>query len=583
MNVTKFTVIEKKVIIKLRDRACETADELLESTMFHEILSRSITNLQKRNSPLLALFAGKPVDEATVKLLIKTIQALTKCSGEVLPGIVKGSERFLKDTHLFRDFIEYLYNYWRNFDRYIICDSTNDKLDQRPYRTFNTTIESLMHLIRSIYRDVQENATGSRTRVYRQVKAGAEIATIALPVATPLPDAYKKFNVIPMIRQVLLYPPLLVNQPNNKRSGKFEKINANPLEKLEINADEWLCYPARVGTLLIHVYIHQNFYELGFPMCNLFDIADDAELKKKPDAIFAYGVPESAVAHLGSNPTVFYDDLENNIVVGSCPYRPELGYFGYLKKMMLTMHNAIQIRRGNMPFHGALVKITLRGGKQATFLNIGDTGAGKSETLEAFRALAKDQLEDLVIIADDMGSLQLAPNGDVIGYGTEIGAFLRLDDLPQGHAFGQMDRIIIMNPNQVNARIILPVTTYEEVIKGTKIDFVLYANNYELTDDDHPVIQKLDTAESALAVFREGTSMSKGTTTSVGLTHSYFANPFGAPQYKEQHENLAKAFFDAFFKTGVFVGQMRTRLGIPGFEQKGPEEAAQALLNIINK
>jgi hypothetical protein len=329
------------------------------------------------------------------------------------------------------------------------------------------------------------------------------------------------------------------------------------------------------------VYIHQNFYELGFSMCNLFDIADDDELQKKPDAIYVFGAPEEATAHL-ENKTAFYEDTKNGLFVAICPYRPEFGYFGYLKKMILTMHNAIVMRKGHMPFHGALVKITLRGGKKATILNIGDTGTGKSETLEAFRTLAKDQLEDLVIVADDMGSLQLDAEGNVIGYGTEIGAFLRLDDLPPGHAFGQMDRAIIMNPNQVNARIVLPVTTYEEVIKGAKIDYVLYSNNYEQVDEDHPIIQNFATAEEALSVFREGTSMSKGTTTSVGLTHSYFANPFGAPQYKEVHEGLSKQFFAALFAKKTYVGQMRTRLGIPGFEYSGPEEAAKELLAIIS-
>jgi len=42
------------------------------------------------------------------------------------------------------------------FDRFIICDSEDDRLDKRPYRTFNETIEQLTHLIRSIYRTIQE-------------------------------------------------------------------------------------------------------------------------------------------------------------------------------------------------------------------------------------------------------------------------------------------------------------------------------------------------------------------------------------------------------------------------------------------
>jgi formylmethanofuran dehydrogenase subunit A len=158
-----------------------------------------------------------------------------------------------------------------------------------------------------------------------------------------------------------------------------------------------------------------------------------------------------------------------------------------------------------------------------------------------------------------------------------------LDDLQPGYAFGQLDRAIIMSPNQVNARVVLPVTTYEHVMKGYSVDMVLYANNYEEIDEEHPVIERLTTPEAALHTFREGTAMSKGTTTSTGLVHTYFVNIFGAIQYKTVHEEIAKRFFEAFFKKDIFVGQLRTRLGIVGWEQKGPEEAAQALLEMISQ
>ena len=72
----------------------------------------------------------------------------------------------------------------------------------------------------------------------------------------------------------------------------------------------------------------------------------------------------------------------------------------------------------------------------------------------------------MIVIADDMGSLEMAPDGRIVGYGTEIGAFLQLDDLQPGYALGQIDRAIIMNANQVNARIILPITTFNNLIKG---------------------------------------------------------------------------------------------------------------------
>lgn len=257
------------------------------------------------------------------------------------------------------------------------------------------------------------------------------------------------------------------------------------------------------------------------------------------------------------------------------------GSYDYRSSMVLTLHNIKMMKLGRLPYHGAMVKIILRDDREATILLIGDTGAGKSETLEAFRVLGKRYIKELIIIADDMGSLEKAQDGEIIGYGTEIGAFLRLDDLQPGYAFGQIDRSIFMSPNQTNARIVLPITTFENVIRGYRVDFILYANNYEEVDDEHPIIERFDSPEKALQMFREGAVMSKGTTTSTGLVHSYFANIFGPPQYKDLHERLARDYFTAFFAQDVFVGQMRTRLGISGYEIKGPESAARELLSVL--
>jgi hypothetical protein len=138
-----------------------------------------------------------------------------------------------------------------------------------------------------------------------------------------------------------------------------------------------------------------------------------------------------------------------------------------------------------------------------------------------------------------------------------------------------------MNPSQVNARIVIPVTSFETIIRGHRIDYILYANNYEEIDADHPVIEKFDSIDWALDVFRDGAVMSKGTTTTTGLVHSYFANIFGPPEYRELHEAIALRFFESFFKNNIFVGQMRTRLGIQGYETSGPREAATELLRII--
>jgi len=583
MNKSLFDIYDNKVIITISDRACFTTEDVINSELFKKILSRCLADLKRKNSILLDIFdRSSLLEDKNIDLLIKVLKFLTKNSADLLTVAVPDSGVFLKDRHLFNDFIEYVYNYWRSLERFIVCDSSGREFDQRPYRAFQDMVEPLSHLIRSAYRDIQENLTNLHPRIYRQVIAGGEVGVITSPRRLNLPaGVYEKLQNIPVIRQVLLYPPLILNPPMNKRSGKYERIYKNPLELFELNKNEWLCYPAKVGHLFILVYFHKRFSELGLSLCNLFEMADDNDLERRPDAVFTFGVEGNCLDGLAKMPTVFYDDEANDILAGAVPGRDEFGYFGYVKKMILTLHNIKMMKKGHLPFHGAMIHIILKGNKDLTFLFIGDTGAGKSETLEAFRALGEDYIQDIIVIADDMGSFEIAPDGKIIGYGTEIGAFLRLDDLQPGYALGQIDRAIIMNANQVNARIILPVTTFNNLIKGQAIDFILYANNYEDIDEDHPVIEKFTNAGSAFKVFKEGAVMSKGTTTTSGIVHSYFANVFGPVQYKELHEGLAEKYFEAFFKAGVFVGQIRTRLGVSGWERNGPHEAAKELLRII--
>ena len=140
-----------------------------------------------------------------------------------------------------------------------------------------------------------------------------------------------------------------------------------------------------------------------------------------------------------------------------------------------------------------------------------------------------------------------------------------------------------MNPDQVNARVVLPVTKFKSVVEGYEVDFVLYANNYDTVDEDHPAVERIKSPEQAIEVFRSGAVMSKGTTTTTGLTHSYFANIFGPPEYRDLHDDIAKKFFQAFYDKNVFVGEMRTQLGIVGKEFSGPEDSARSLLEILKK
>ncbi|MFC2134854.1 phosphoenolpyruvate carboxykinase [Bacteroidota bacterium] len=518
------------------------------------------------------------------KLILTLLQELLNRKEKEIIENNSELRNFFKNTYNLNQFVEELYNFWRNFERYFVLLSEKEKghnYHEKPYRSFNLTLEKLNDLVRGSYRDICENITSDHPRVYRQVPAGFGVGIIASESRISLPKEFLKLNDIHCIRQVLIEPPLILNPSMNKRSGSFREIKENPINRINLDSYEWLCFPAKVGELIIHVFFHYKFIGLGTSLANLFDLVGEDEIEKKPDAIYLFGVDEEHIKEYGEPQTIFYDDEKNDLLVGFVSRKDEYGYFGYAKKMVLTLHNIACMKKGRMPVHGAMVRVELKNRTRKNIVVIGDSGAGKSESLEAFRTLSQEHLRDMRIIFDDMGSLSIE-NNELKAYGTETGAFVRLDDLHPGFVYGNLDRSIIMNPDKINARAILPITTLKEVTEGQKVDMILYANNYEVVEDKN-FLSYFENWKDAFVVFKEGKRMAKGTTTEIGLTKSYFANPFGPHQYKNLHEEIAEKFFKFFFEKNIEVGEIRTMLGIKGFESKGPEQAAKALFKSISE
>jgi len=572
-------------IIRTEGTVCNTPRELLTSDIFSLFICDFMADLRKHDTVIYHRLFGRIRSDEVCERIRKLLLLLSAHPLDQLVEVLPLARHFQNNRAELWEFIERCYNHWRRKERFLLCLSEHGpwSYDTRPFRTFNSTVEKLTHVMRATYRDIQENITNDHPRVYRQVQAGCQAGLIAVPKRWKTPEGvYRQLERVPFVRQVWIDPPMIIDPPVNKRTGMFSKTDRNPLEGMPLDQEEWLCYPARVGPVTVFVYFHLKFISLGVSLSNLLELASDEEIENGPDAVFFFGADPKHMSSFGKLPTVFYEDIKADLLVGAVPGEDRFGYFGYLKKMVLTLHNILIMKRGRMPFHGAMCRILIKGGRFANVLLIGDTATGKSETLEALRNIGNDSIQSIKIVADDMGSFEADEDSGIIrGYGTEVGAFIRLDDLQAGYAFGEIDRAIIMSPHKVNARVVLPVTSMQEIMAGHRVDILLYANNYEQVDKDRPVLERFGQIGEALETFRTGLSMTKGTTTAEGLVENYFANIFGPPQYKELHESLAEKTFRAAFKANVWVGQMRSRLAIPGFETNGPAEAAQALIELI--
>src|SRR3989344_557607 len=247
----------KQVIINSNGEICGDSKDITKTELFKEVMHKYLEHLREKDSPLLEIFPRIISQEEQEVVMINLLQKLSEFPKEQIIEASHEFKDFFKDTYLLHQFVENLYNYWRSFERFFVCYSNNDEessYHKTPYRTFNKTIESLNYNVRKVYRDICEHITNEHCRIYRQMPAGCQVGLIVNKENWLCPPApYDKLKDINFIRQVLIEPPLIIDPPMNKRDGHFSRIDVNPLEDIQFNCEDWLCYPAKVGPLVIYL------------------------------------------------------------------------------------------------------------------------------------------------------------------------------------------------------------------------------------------------------------------------------------------------------------------------------------------
>lgn len=580
--IKSFSLSRGKAMINFSSKYCKTEAEVLESDAFKCVIKKYFERIDKEytKSKLLMhnVVKSENIDEIVEKTVIMFKLLTTMTSKEISENFDRFSFLY-ENKERFNEMLEDIYTYWRNLERYAIVfeNNTSEGLDRK---SFIATKKDFDDLILDLYRKISINLLLETPSVYRQVSAGTNAGLVLKKVVWPVPEGYESLKRIPFIVNMVLETPFITYPKKNTRSGFFEEEKTNPITDAIIDQDAFLCYPIWVGDLLCFAYCHRDFITHLVSLSNLFEPAKVNEVAgRKPDIMIIF----SYIDQRGANDKYYVDD-KNDMIVGYVSYDERYDYFGYMKKMILTIHNIKQIKRGNLPIHGSMIKLELNDSSKANIVIMGDSGAGKSESIEALRSLSKEYLSDMTIIFDDMGNFRINPaNNKLLAYGTETGAFVRLDDLDEGYAFKQLDRSIFMNPDKINARLISPVSSYEEIMNGEKVDIFLYANNYDEVKENEKSIIRFKNEEEAKKVFIAGKRQAKGTTSEKGLTTSFFANPFGPYQEQELSNILIDKYFKELFDRDIFVGQIKTQLGIVGKEKDGPKEAAIELFDLIKK
>ncbi len=549
---------ENTILFDFNKIEFKTSSELLSSREFAKLLNLYIEDLKDAS---IFLYNYITEVEDHVQELNNTLRKLLVFSPDEIDNL------YCQDLTSLERVVDGIYNYYKSHNRYLITSVEGCKT----YHNFVNIGDEFGDLVLKTYRKLTEQIKGRKNNIYRQLQAGVNASVLTRVEETSLPKEYQKIKDIKFIDTLVLTTPLILHSKSNKRTGMFSKTLVNPISYFDENIDDFYVYPAKIGSLICYLYFHQDFIGNAIALSNLFEFASAEECQSSPDLIVLFGV------HNDRAETVYYHDQENDLFVGSISYGEQIDYFGYMKKMCLTLHNLKMMTLGNLPIHGAFVDIYLKNGNHKSVMLMGDSGAGKSETIEALQSNFADQIANIDIIFDDMGTIKVE-DGRCYGYGTEIGAFIRLDDLDEGTPYRDIDRSIFMNTDQSNARVVLPVASYELINKAHQIDMLLYANNY--TDKVGIKLFAVED-ENLKSPFVEGKRMALGTTDETGITTTYFANPFGPMQEQEMCDGLIDNVFTTLSENKTVIGEAYTRLGLDD-DVNSLREVAEQIINFIN-
>lgn len=354
-----------------------------------------------------------------------------------------------------------------------------------------------------------------------------------------LPGDYVALSHVPLTIAADILTGLDYSTPSNKRAEPFYELDHNPFDSDAFEPDDWVSVPLQVGSSLIVAYLHKSrgSIEMEPGLLNLFPFARIADIRagRRPDGVFIFSDPNADPKDLG-----YWWDAANELLVGLVPNRDELKYFGYCKKPILTLHNILAIRNGEIPLH-----------------------CGCTRYLVRFDG-SEPYIAEMTVKADDMGRAVLIRGTDGLArpifYGTETGAFACLDGFSEQAKMQMLGREVGYNKETgSNARQIVPVTDDTEVGRGDVLDMLLYMNNFTLIEQDACTIDTDMSVEEAIEHFRLGERVAAGSTS----THrgakesSYWANPF--PLLKDNDGTvLHPDLYEKFSVTEAgFIGDLK--------------------------
>ncbi len=393
-------------VLEIRE-GCNTPEHLLKSLVFSKFLKKYkmefISNLRKRKENQLEVQSKiRFIQEISARDFLKILELdnpLEESVAERNTALVK----FMDGG--FHHFRNTTYSRLTRLHNEVVTTGTEtlDSIKDIVTEKASNLSQLVMDTRRTLLKKVNLE-TGVRRSVGMDVHPSVTAGEISGHYLN-LPSDYVSLSYVPLTVAADIRTGVDYSTPANKRAYPFYELEHNPFKQDEFVPEDWVAVPLRVGAWLIVAYLHKSngCIEMEAGLLNLFPFADAADIcsSRRPDGVFIFGDPASTMDDLG-----YYWDKENELLIGLVPNLDECKYFGYCKKPVLTLHNVLAIRVGDLPLHCGCTRYVVHFEEQS----------------------GEPYITEMLVKADDMGRARIEKdeNGTnrMMFYGTETGALL---------------------------------------------------------------------------------------------------------------------------------------------------------------
>jgi hypothetical protein len=290
---------------------------------------------------------------------------------------------------------------------------------------------------------------------------------------------------------------------------------------------DYVCKAEQVGPFKMLVVIHKSCFHLIGDELRLYPQLEEVQMRERLDGVawdgvLLFGIPATTMGRCYRTGYVLDRRADGALLPTAWVAREDAtDYVGFFKKSLLTLHNERVKAMGGMPVHGAMITLTFKNGLRKTLVFSADSGTGKSETITAMMDQvinaegAAAELARVDILSGDMLSLWRGEDGQIYGFGTETGDFLRLTDITESWKgrFGDLlERGSYSNlDHPKNPRVTIPgICDEKKLLSPTRVNCFFYINNYE-----RPPGSAVETSDDAAFILRHvlvrGLRKNKGT------------------------------------------------------------------------